>query len=212
MIEDIHIRPHRRRRATSYERYVWLYLFTGILLGVLSARFVGIDKLDFIDSLFPEAVGILFTVLVLERLNEQRSTRNCKEQLIRQMRNPNHHLALMAVQELRAKGWLTDGSLRGAYLDRTNLQGGSLRDSDLRGASLRGANLRDIHPYGANFSAADLTGADLLRADLSRTRLEGARLPDGTMWTPNVDLARFTDEAHPDRWRPMPDPVFELPA
>jgi hypothetical protein len=30
---------------------------------------------------------------------------------------------------------------------------------------------------------------------------EETTLPDGTRWTPEADLARFTDPAHPHFWR-----------
>ena len=39
---------------------------------------------------------------------------------------------------------------------------------------------------------ANLTGADFA---------EDTRLPDGTHWTPDTDITRFTDPDHPRFWR-----------
>jgi hypothetical protein len=50
---------------------------------------------------------------------------------------------------------------------------------------------------GANLSYANLQGAVLEDAELNETTI----LPDGTQWTPDTDLKRFTDPKHPNFWR-----------
>jgi uncharacterized protein YjbI with pentapeptide repeats len=55
------------------------------------------------------------------------------------------------------------------------------------------ANLGEVNLGGAN-----LQGAILKRANLDEFTI----LPDGTKWTPDTDMARFTDPDHPDFWRP----------
>jgi len=43
-------------------------------------------------------------------------------------------VAVPAADELRRRGWLTDGSLRGANLSRADLRGANLREANLSGA------------------------------------------------------------------------------
>jgi hypothetical protein len=86
-----------------------------------------------------------------------------KESLVQELQSGDYRAAL---EEMRARGFLKDGSLQGI-----NLKGADLRDADLSDANLLGANL----------SEADLQGADLRRAylryaDLRRTNLQGANL------------------------------------
>ena len=119
---------------------------------------------------------------------------------------------------------LSGAGLRGAALGRANLATAILRDADLRGSDLRGANLRKACLSGANLKRANLAGsnlgmsdlgyaclenANLRRANLYQANLLGARLvgacldqvdlagailPDGTKYTEETDLERFTDE------------------
>ena len=104
-------------------------------------------------------------------------------------------------------GWLTGANLYGAYLrganlDRANLTdanltGAHLTDANLRGADLTRANLTRAYLRGANLDRANLTdahlyGADLRDANLDRANLHGAFLPDGTRWTPETDMQKWT--------------------
>jgi uncharacterized protein YjbI with pentapeptide repeats len=127
-------------------------------------------------------------------------------QLIEKLRSPDNRIAMQAVEELRARGWLEDGALAGASLCHVHLQnadlfraslpGADLRQADLRWAdlgliNLQGARLARANLYQADFSLADLRGADLFKANLQQarnltadqlaqaTRLRGAIMPDG---------------------------------
>lgn len=96
--------------------------------------------------------------------------------LVRKMRSPETKLVLEAVAELRARGWLQDGSLRGVLLCHAHLEGADLYEADLRSVDLHQARLD-----GADLRLADLGGAKLTRtslrgANLSQTQLEGADL------------------------------------
>jgi hypothetical protein len=77
----------------------------------------------------------------------------------------------------------------------------------LQAAYLRGASFENATLTGADLTGANLLGTIFTGADLSHAQLAGAFydektvLPDGTFWTPDTDLARFTDPAHPDFWR-----------
>jgi uncharacterized protein YjbI with pentapeptide repeats len=96
------------------------------------------------------------------------------------------------------KAFLVQADLQQACLPKTNLQGVLLAWANLKGAYLEKADLQ-----GAILVGADLQGANLREANLERTEFnKGTTLPDGTKWTPDTDMARFTDPNYPDFWRP----------
>jgi uncharacterized protein YjbI with pentapeptide repeats len=94
--------------------------------------------------------------------------------------------------------YLANAFLQKATLSGANLQTANLTSAYLQRASLFRADLREASLYWANLQGAYLEGANLEGAHFS----EGTRLPDGTNWTPDTDMARFTDPDHPDFWRP----------
>lgn len=129
-----------------------------------------------------------------------------KKALIAQMGSKDNEQALTAVEALREKGWLTDGSLEGANLSGANLRGADLFWADLEGANLSGANLirtnlfnanlKNADLFAANLSVADLEGAivteadlgeaNLFRADLFRADLDGANLDGANLQSANL--------------------------
>ena len=100
--------------------------------------------------------------------------------LIEQMGSSNNEKAHAAVDQLRAKGWLTDKSLQvariGSFGQKINLSGIDLSGADLWKASLFGANLRGADLSGANLWDTDLRHTDLRDANLRRSGLGNARL------------------------------------
>jgi uncharacterized protein YjbI with pentapeptide repeats len=106
------------------------------------------------------------------------------------------------------KANLNGASLIGASLVQASLIAARLNGADLRGANCTEARLYRVQARGARCADADFTGAHLENARLYDADLRGAKLsaalfdgdtvlPDGTRWTPETDLARFTDPAHP---------------
>ena len=118
---------------------------------------------------------------------------------------------------------LSQADLRGCSLDQANLRGAYLGQADLRGADLLYAKLQGAHLSEANLRGAYLGEADLRRAALDGANLQGAQmlnanlegifirrgtiLPDGTEWTPDTDMERFTKWGHPDFWPPSRPPI-----
>jgi hypothetical protein len=140
------------------------------------------------------------------------------------MRSPENKLVLDAIAELRARGWLEDGSLRGVMLCHAHLEGSDLYranlsevdlhqahmdGSDLGLADLRKTKLTRTSLRGVNLSQADLAGADLFKADLTDSRnltdeqlvqakrLCFATMPDGTPYNGRFNLPGDIDLA---RW------------
>jgi predicted kinase len=117
-----------------------------------------------------------------------------REALVAHLRHPDPDIAARTLEEIRARGWLVDGTLQGAHLQGANLPGAWLARANLQHAGLMGADLRR-----ANLYAAILRGADLYKADLAGASLDAAIfdpntvLPDGSRWSPDASLSRFTD-------------------
>jgi uncharacterized protein YjbI with pentapeptide repeats len=112
---------------------------------------------------------------------------------------------------------LYHANLQGAHLWRANLQGVHLNWANLQEAELNFANLQGVHLGAANLQGARLTSANLQRARLWKANLQGAELaeanlqgaslvdnkvdentvlPDGTHWTHDTDMDRFTDPGY----------------
>lgn len=124
--------------------------------------------------------GSLVTFILIDLLIGSREKQEAdaleKARLIRQMRSKDSGLALVAVEELRAHGWLLDGSLRGANLINANLQAGYLRRANLRDVNLHRANLQKTRLGGTDLRGARLEDAILLEADLDDTKLYRAQV------------------------------------
>ena len=135
--------------------------------------------------------------------------------IISKLRSSENKRVLEAVGELRAHGWLSDGTLKNIALIHAHLEGADLMNADLEGidfhqahmeftdlssANLSGAELVRATLKNANLSNADLKGADLFKANLVNAigltpaqlrtvkRLIGATLPDGKLYDGRYNL------------------------
>ncbi|MCB9457880.1 MAG: pentapeptide repeat-containing protein, partial [Anaerolineaceae bacterium] len=100
------------------------------------------------------------------------------------------------------------------HLQEANLASVDLTSANLVSANLYEANLENAHLGEAKLQHANLEGANLQGMILMSVALEHGEpiyrnpefdentiLPDGTQWTPDTDMTRFTDPNHPDFWR-----------
>ena len=138
-----------------------------------------------------------------------------KLELINNIYKLENKSTLQAIEELRVRGWLTDGSLCGialcqAELENVDLMEADLRNvdlhqanlefADLRKARLNGAKLQRASLYRANFDQADLTYAEMYKANLRGAQnlteqqlanvhqLLGAIMPDGNIYDGRFNL------------------------
>lgn len=136
-------------------------------------------------------------------------------EISRKLRSSETKVVLKAVEELRVRGYLMDGSLKnmaflhshleGADLMEANLEGVDLQQAhmefcDLTKANLTGAKLVRTNLQEANFSSTILRGADIFKANLkgarnlthsqlmSAKRLIGAIMPDGSIYDGRYNL------------------------
>ncbi len=155
------------------------FLLLGIVFGLMNfyppdwlfgAFFKTFDS--FYANASTECISIALTVLIIDTLNERRQLSQLKAQLQREMCSADNSFARRAVSELAVRGWLYDGSLRGAHLVGANLAGVNLAGADLARTNLWGANL---------------TGANLVGANLEAARLDEAIYDQATIWPADFD-------------------------
>jgi uncharacterized protein YjbI with pentapeptide repeats len=96
--------------------------------------------------------------------------------LIRKLRSPDNKCVLQSIEELRARGWLEDGSLNGIPLCHAHMQGADLFKADLSSVDLHQAHLDSADLSLANLTGTRLTRADLRAANMNRAVLEGTDL------------------------------------
>lgn len=151
-----------------------------------------------------ELIGAGIATLLIGNASQAAQIKEEKKRLILQMGSPDNSFSIEAVRQLRQQGWLQDGSLNGANLQRANLSGADLgganmsgvdlREADLSGASLMWSNLNEARLFKANLSGvrlyeANLSGAILIRADLSEADLIRANLTGAYLWSVNLSGA-----------------------
>jgi hypothetical protein len=193
------------RRWQFLNRYIptRLAAFVFLLIGVLivGAGYAvtqgALNWHTLIDEIYSnlgiEFVSIAITVLVVDRLNQRQSTIERRTDLILQMGSPDNAFAIEAVRLLRQKGWLTDGSLRGANLAKANLAHADLSNADLRGVNLVEAHLEEALLNNADLREASLGFAQLQDANLSHANLEHTRLGGANLAGANLS---HTNLAH----------------
>jgi uncharacterized protein YjbI with pentapeptide repeats len=178
------------------------FVAVGSLLSII-ALLLGSSARDVLLNLGSEFIGAVATYFVFELVIERREQREIrKAELIGQMSSTVREHAILAVEQLRRYGWLTDGSLARADLSYANLAEAHLLNADLEGADLRVAQLEGVSLVSARLVRADLEsarleGAVLHKADLSEAHVWNARMKGshlGATILVNADLS-FTDLA-----------------
>jgi uncharacterized protein YjbI with pentapeptide repeats len=115
------------------------------------------------------------------------------------------------LQEARLSGATMLGvDLNYAYLQYADLEGADLQGAHMRWAVLAWADLREANLRGANMDSASLHNAVATDAILDENTIlpdavwdyVNQAYTDASYWTPDTDMARFTDAAHPDFWAP----------
>ena len=174
----------------------WLIAVSGWLLGILTVPALmqlRVDPLGFMNNLVPEAVGILFTVLILERLaqrrEEEREREEMRQRIIREMSTRDNATARRAAREATERGMLADGSLRGAFLPEAHMEAVDMSGADLRGASLWHADLSHARLARVNLERASLERAEIDNAFMYRTNLRSAFLQEANLADSDLDEA-----------------------
>jgi uncharacterized protein YjbI with pentapeptide repeats len=138
-----------------------------------------------------EMFAAILTTIVLGLLITSSQTNEVRKDLILEMGSPNNDFANEAARKLRARGWLTDGSLQGASLQEADLTDVHLENADLQGANLARAILVNADLRGAVLIGADLQGANLEGANLEGTNLQNAILEGANLRNVNLQDANL---------------------
>lgn len=166
-----YLKPQRSRWKTSQLVLIAL-VGVAILMGVVSAWEDGkFLWQNLMGNLATELIGAVITYLILDQLIGQRENeQQLKEQLIREMGSRDNGIAARAMNELRARGWLQDGSLKGWFFQGANWQRAYLKD----------ANLQGVGVFRSDLSGARLTEDQLMGLnDLRETVLSDGSVYDG---------------------------------
>jgi len=126
----------------------------------------------------------MLSILFIGYLNQRRKIEEHKRALIIQMRNSNRDVAMEAIRQLRAQGYLdclknadlVNANLREVDMALANLSGANLEDANLEGANLQGADMTFANLHGTNLNGSNLRGVDL-----GGTNLEGANLKEANL-------------------------------
>ena len=110
-------------------------------------------------------------------------------QLIRKLRSPENKKVLLAVEAMRVRGWLEDGSLEGIPLCHAHLEGADLFKADLTKVDFHQANLA-----GVNLSMAILTNTKFVRANLKGVNFSNAIVEGADLLKANLQAARNLTE------------------
>ena len=177
-------------------QYRLLLILAFIIAGIWLFGNNGLNLLEsmlgYATNVFTEALSIIVTILVLNRLSrdrEQRDNEALQKRLdeqeltrLKALLGSNENVVTkIAIAELSAKGWLYDGSLNGADLPVANLENADLMeiyliDADLSEANLAGASLINANLAGVFLSQANLAGASLSQSNLTDSDLSFAHL------------------------------------
>lgn len=201
---------NRWARMDELERVRWAVLIGLVALAILSLFWSLSPDGDLKGAALnfgTEMLGAVVTYALFELIVERRERRQAEKQAIEdkkaelttRMGSDEREVAVTAVNELRRRGWLTDGSLRGADLADAKLSRANLENAVLREAHLVGADLEKAYLAGADLRSADLEygmlqGAVLDETDLRRADLASANLRDVELVAANLRNARVTVE------------------
>lgn len=182
----------------------FLFVIAGFLLGILffpAIEALSTDASDILAGFVPEAVGIGFTVLLIDRLYQrrerEREERELKARLVREARSKANSVAKAALEEIDELGLLRgeNGILKGENLRQADLSGvylatGRLPEvANLEDTIFWDANLADINLRRANLEGASLDRANLSRANLSKANLQHSSVRDAQLQNSDLTFA-----------------------
>jgi hypothetical protein len=204
-----------------YKRYTDYFGIAGavifVLLGVIMGALLFQD--GYATNLYTEAISVVITITVLDRINDRRSreraTELLKKRLFRESKGQSNEMAKAAIDWMRDEKWLTvedevallkglnmeianleEANLLSANLQHTNfrmanLQSAILTQANLQQATLAEANLREANLLFANLQQASLAEANLQEADMSGANLQQAVLRKANLQATNLCLTNL---------------------
>jgi hypothetical protein len=202
----------RNTRRMSVRFVAVILGFAGIAIGIgkglIEGGNLGSSISGFFLNIGNDLFGIAVTVLIIDLLNEKNEEIYQKEKLIRELSSKDNGIAIRALVDLEARGWLRDGTLVNAILIEANLIGISLskanlahvslerailKDASLSNTDLRNANLIDVNMQNGFLQEIDLENANLWKGNLSSSIFEKVNFRDATLWQTNFQGSFLND-------------------
>ena len=164
------------------------------------------------DATTPDPKSPTATEMYLDRLKSATS-REARQLVLDEMKKQNLLIGANLNNLDLSGANFYDADMRGISLEGANLTGAYMIEANLQNAKLSEANLEKAELSWADLGGAFLGGVRLYGTWLLRANLEGTfiktahfdistRLPDGTRWSQEADLERYTDPNHAKFWRP----------
>lgn len=219
------------------KRIALILLVLGFAVGVIGygAQNLGNEKTfsDFFTDVAVMLFNIALVVLLIDEANKRDAEERRIQQIIEQMRSPNHIFALEAIRIAKDNCWLMDGTMKeaelfearwnypdqiGTKLHFAQFQKANFNNADLRGVALVNTNfqeanlviakLDDAVLIKANLQGAQMQKAKLIKVDLTEADLSGADLSGATLKAWSLEDAIFDKNTIlPDgnNWHPDTD-------
>ncbi|MFN8565589.1 MAG: pentapeptide repeat-containing protein [Anaerolineae bacterium] len=165
----------------------------GVLIGAIFFSEPG-ERSGYLVNLYTSLLSVALTVFVIDllsrRRDERRDNARLKAQLEREVSSSDNGIALRALNELIANGWLYDvDSIRS--FTRANLKGANLQHAVLKQFWFQSTIFEHADLSVADFEACRFTGAMLKRANLARANLKNANLHFANLAQTYVGGANF---------------------
>ncbi|GAB5492103.1 MAG: hypothetical protein Phog2KO_23180 [Phototrophicaceae bacterium] len=163
-------KERNQKRIQGRNLLLPIILIVSLIMGVISAYdSMGFDWRNFLGGISIELIGGVITFYLIDNFVMKNADETShRKSLISQLENRNTGIVQRAVQELRAYGWLQDGSLYGWFIQRANFDGIHLEDANVNGLGLFRCSLKDVR----------ITEEQL--AQLNDLRL--THMPDGNLY------------------------------
>jgi uncharacterized protein YjbI with pentapeptide repeats len=193
--------PQRWQEITAIWRdNRWLYVVVGVLLGLLITP--AIEQItgnlnNLISNLVPEAIGIVFTVLILNRLADNRAKEELKHRLMQEVRSPSAGTAVTALNWLRRENLITSNLFKKQVLGNINWEGAYIGDLNLQGSILWRASFKNVTNTLLSFDgngeerSLNLSHADLREANLAYALIPHANLEQANLYRANLQQANL---------------------
>lgn len=186
------------------KKYPALYPFAIGMAILLFGIWLGAILFDgdggYATNLYTELISIGITVVVLDQINEYRTTQKLKQRLVREAGSFANNTAVSAVDWIRHEGWLKgeDGLLKSASLFGANLEGVNFSVANLQNANLETANLEHSRLIRTDLKGASMVRSKINHANLSVANLENTNLFFAELKGANLVFATLRGASLPD--------------
>lgn len=194
-IRNIFKRIHRDAFITHL-----LAVITGIIIGfIVFPFFIMFEWWEFIGSLAPEALGILFTVVILNTWAEYRAQKELKQQLLSDLHTSSNDLVLSALHRLREKNWLKANYFEGNELRRADWSNTFIGRMNFNNTILHDTKfINTTSNDNKSYTIVSFVNSKMWRVDFSKANLKKANFTNAEMIEANFMLAylpntNFTD-------------------